>query len=52
MVKNNRVKKILNKSGKKRKYILGLDDGVIDNVVFLSPMEVIELARKLKELGF
>ena len=53
MVKNKRVNIILNKSdSEKGKYILGLDDGVIDNVVFLSPVEVIELAKKLKELGF
>lgn len=37
---------------RKDKYILDLHDDVIDNVFFLSPMEVVELARKLKELGF
>ena len=37
---------------KKDKYFLSLHDDVIENSFFLSPMEVIELARKLKELGF
>ena len=37
---------------KKDKYFLNLHDDVIDSSFFLSLMEVIELAKKLEELGF